>query len=601
MKIHTKLQTFTAVSLFAFTTLHAETELSPLLVQDSPLASSQITGLDTSVAAYLANTPGVRVIPQGIPGGSADLSIRGSSFSGAGLSLGGLALRNPQTEHFHADLSFPAWWLSAPVVRTGVGQMAYGEGHLAGTVALYPLPIKAPRRVTSAGVDQEGGFQVQGGFQHTEETLHQGTFGMGVFGGFSDLPNVDNLGNDVESIRAGGQLQYHSPLGQADVWFGFQEKTFGTTGYYGVNPDFRSEEKTEDMHAIALWRTFDPERPFDIGLSVREFKDDYRLDLPTGEFRNQHKSDIRMIQSGYRHPFAQDFGVTIRGAVEQEEISSSNLGNFDRYRISGTLLPDALLTDGVRVYAGIRAEIFEDFDDEILPLARIEFTVNPTLFVYAEYNESVRQPSYTELNYESPGSLGNSGLETETRENFEIGVNWQPNQDTFASAALFHNTSKNTVDWIRASPQSTRFEAENIGKVETMGVELLVRQTVLPNLDVTGNLVLQDKEGDNEPYASRYALDYAEQILTVQLDWRASDLLRVEAAQSWLNQSKNELREGSDSQWLTALAVHYRPENMENVQFSLTGSNLFDDDFQVFAGQNTYAERRFSASVSVDW
>ena len=600
MKRHSKLHTITAFSLFAFSSLQAETELSPLLVQDSPLVTSQITGLDDSVAAHLQHTPGVRVISQGIPGGQSDLSIRGSTFQGAGLSLGGLALRNPQTEHFHSEISFPAWWLSAPVIRTGVGQIAYGEGHLAGTVALYPLRVQ-DRRVLSAGVDQEGGFQVQGGFQHTEETLHRNTFGMGAFGGYADLPNVDNLGNDMESIRAGGQLQYHSHFGQADVWFGFQEKTFGTTGYYGVNPDFRSEEKTEDLHAIALWRTFDPERPFDLGLSIREFKDDYRLDLPTGEFRNQHTSDIRMLQSGYRHPFAHDFGVTVRGAVEQEEISSSNLGNFDRYRVSGTLLPDALLTEGVRVYAGIRAEVFEDFDDEILPLARIEFTVSPTLFVYAEYNESVRQPSFTELNYESPGSLGNSGLSTETRENFEIGANWQPNQETFASAALFHNTSKNTVDWIRSSPESTRFEAENIGKVDTLGLELLVRQTVLPNLDVTGNLVLLDKDGDNEPHASRYALDYAEQLLTVQLDWRATDLLRVEATQSWLNQSKNELREGSDSQWLTSVAVHFRPENMENVEFSLTGSNLFDDDFQVFAGQNTYAERRFSASVSVDW
>lgn len=581
--------------------LSAQETIPPLLVQDSPLSISQSGGLDTSLAAYLRHEPGVQVIPQGIAGGSSDLSIRGSAFSGAGLSFGGVSLRNPQTEHFHSDFPFPAWWLAAPEVRVGVQQAARGEGHLAGTVALTPLPMRN-RRVVSGGVDSEGGFSLTGGLQYVQETLHGNNFGLGTFAGFLDAPNVDSLGNDVESFRIGAQMQHFTPLGQADVWLGYQEKTFGTTGYYGVNPNFASEETTEDSLLLATFRTFDPDAPFDISFMVREFKDDYRLDLPTGLFQNEHTTNTRAVEAGYRHPVNDLFGITGRASFDTEEIKSTNLGNFDRYRGTVTLLPDVLAHETLRLFLGARAEFLEDFDNEFLPLARAEFTPGDTLLFYADYSESARRPSYTELNYESPGSLGNAGLDVQTQRSIEVGAQWQPALHTFTSIALFRHETKDTVDWIRSDAAATRWQAENIGTVTTLGAELLLRQRVTEDLDVTGTLTLLDKDADDEPFASRYALDYARQILGIQLDWQIQEGLRLEANQSLRNQVDNSLRtRGGDRQYLTSLALHARPEAIPQMQVSLTASNLLDDDFRIFAGQDTYAERRFAASVSYDW
>ncbi|MCC5844177.1 MAG: TonB-dependent receptor [Verrucomicrobia bacterium] len=597
MKKHHLLPLLSIAALSVF----AQETIPPLLVQDSPLSISQSGGLDTSLAAYLRYEPGVQVIPQGIAGGSSDLSIRGSAFSGAGLSFGGVALRNPQTEHFHSDFPFPAWWLAAPEVRTGTRQAACGEGHLAGTVALTPLPMRA-RRVVSGGVDSEGGFSLTGGLQYVQETLHGNTFGLGAFAGFMDAPNVDSLGNDVESVRVGAQMQHLSPFGQTDVWLGYQEKTFGTTGYYGVSPEFQSEETTEDTLILGTFRTFDSEAPLELSVMVREFKDDYRLDLPTGLFRNEHTTNTRAVEAGYRHPVNEFFGVTGRASFDTEEIQSSNLGNFDRSRGTLTLLPDFLAADNLRLFAGARAEFLEDFDNEFLPLARAEFTPGETLMFYVDYSESARRPSYTELNYESPGSLGNAGLDVQTQRSLEVGAQWQPAPHTFTSITLFRHETKDTVDWIRSDAAAPRWQAENIGTVTTLGAELLLRQRVTQDLDITGTLTLLDKDADNEPFASRYALDYARQIAGLQLDWQIQDGLRLEANQSVRNQVDNNLRtRGGDTQFLTSLALHARPETIPQLQVSLTASNLLDDDFRDFAGQDTYAERRFAASVSYDW
>lgn len=593
----------TLLSLLLVPALFAQSpqEIPPLLVRDRPLSISNTGGLDTSIAAYLDAIPGVTVIPQGIAGGSADLSIRGSAFSGAGLSFGGIALRNPQTEHFHAEFPFPAWWLAAPEVQTGVTQAALGDGHLTGTVALTPLPM-ATRQVLSAGVDQEGGFHITGGLQYTQETLGRNQFGIGVFGGWMDAPNVDSLGNDVESFRAGVQLQHLSDFGQADLWLGHQEKTFGTRGFYGVSPDFPSEETTRDTLLLGSWRTFDPEAPIDVGFKIREFEDDYQLLLPSGLFRNEHTSDTRAVQAGYRHPVNEWLGVSGRIVFEQEEIRSTNLGNFSRDRTALTLLPDVLLLDNLRVFAGARFEALDDFSDQFLPQARIEFIPANGLLLYIDYSESARRPSFTELNYESPGSLGNQGLDIQTQEAIEIGAHWQIAPHTFASLALFRHETKDTVDWIRPDAAATRWQAENIGNVTTLGAEALLRQRITETLDLTGTLTLLDKDADEAPFASRYALDYARQLIGLRADWQATPTVRIEAAQSFRNQADNALRtSGSDRQWLTSLGVHVRPEALDNVQFSLTGTNLLDDDFRMFAGQDTVSERRFAASVSVDW
>lgn len=579
----------------------ARETLPPLLIQDSPLTLTPAAGLDTSLAACLQHLPGIHIIPQGLPGGSSDLSIRGSAFSAAGLSFAGVSLRNAQTEHFHTDFPFPAWWLAEPALRTGTLQAAAGEGHLTGTVALSPLPVR-PRRVLSLGTDSEAGLHLTAALQHTQPTLHNNTFGLGAFAAHLDTPNVDSLGNDLQSTRTGAQIQHHSPHGQTDLWLGYQEKTFGTTGYYGVNPNFNAEETTEDTLLLGTYRSFNPDAPLELSLLLREFTDDYRLDLPTGLFRNQHTTDTRALELGTRHPLTDTLGLNARASLDTEDIRSTNLGNFTRTRATLTLLPDLSPYPALRILLGARGELLEDDDNQLLPLARLEFTPADTLLLYADYAQSARLPSYTELNYESPGSLGNSGLGVQTQQAIELGAHWQPAPRTFASAALFHHQTDDTVDWIRPDPAAARWLAANIGTVTTLGAELLLRQGLTPQLDLTAALTLLDKDADNAPYASRYALDYAKQLLTLQLDWHLSDHLRLEAAQTLRNQADNALRtRGGDQQFLTTLALHARPASLPRLQFSLSATNLLDDNFRPFAGQDTVAERRLAASASIDW
>jgi iron complex outermembrane receptor protein len=577
------------------------TTASDLTVTAPALKSVQQVGQDTSLATSLLFVPEVVVLNQGQPVGQADLSIRNSSFSAAGISISGLALSNAQTEHFHAELPLPGWWLGSPEVLTGVRQAKATEGFLTGTVSFIPLPLRMSSSRLTAGIDEEGGFWANANTEQAVTRKNGTTTGFGVFGGYTEIPEVDLLGNDVEATRGGARWQRISDEGQTDLMIGHQDKTFGATGFYGVSESLPAEEHTQDTIALASWQNFDPSEPMSASLFLRQFEDDYRLELPTSLFRNQHENRQAAAQVSRRFRLRDDLRLNSRLAADIEDIDSTALGDFNRSQLAVTLLPEVDLTEDLILTAGVRAEVLESFQDQWLPQVRLDWQSTPSLLVYAEYSASARRPSYTELNYESPGSLGNSGLDLQNQDAAETGIEWTVSPDTSLRALLFAARTEDTVDWIRPDVDASRWQAENIGDVDTQGTQLIATHRVDDSLRLLASWLWTDKDADNPPYASRYSLDYAEHLVRLQLDWTPTEWMRLELAQLIRSQVENELRTaGGDEQFLTNAALHLQHPDHDRVQLSFMVWNATDDDYRVFPGQNTVSERRVSAAVTVE-
>ncbi len=583
---------FVPMALFAQSLPTVAPELT---VTARPLAPVGQVGQDSSIATGLQSLPGIIVLPQGLPGGQADFSIRGSNFSGAGLSLSGLSLRNPQTEHFHAELPFPGHWLGTPRVLTGAQQAQQTEGHLTGTVALSPLPIENKSLLT-AGADNKHGLWSQASVQKTLPRPDGSYRALGAFAGALDIPAVDFPDNDVRLSRGGLQLQHHDDENQGDLWIGHQDKSFGARGYYGVNPSFKAEENTRDTLVLGAWRG----PAHDASLLFREFLDDYKLHLPSSLYHNEHRSRSLAAQAGSSLPLSSSIELRTRIAADREEINSSALGDFSRSRLALTALPAWSPLPSLRLIAGARGELLEGDDDRLLPIARIEADATETLLLHAEYSQSVRRPSYTELNYESPGSLGNSGLGLQDQESIEAGLAWSPSHTSRLSASLFHQRTFDTVDWIRPDPSATRWLASNIGRVDTSGLELACEHRLHDSLRLAATWLTLDKDNDAPPYSSRYSLDYARHFASLTLDWTPTDKLRLEATQFWRDQAENALRDaGGSEQWLSHLAAHFRL--CPSAQLSLIAANAFADDYRLYPGQDTFLSRRISAALTLEW
>ncbi|MDA0991761.1 MAG: TonB-dependent receptor [Verrucomicrobia bacterium] len=573
------------------------TRLPPMTVVARDLSPTWLFGENDTVGRALATVPLVLVNSQGGYGVQNDILIRGSSFSGAGLSLAGLSLRNPQTEHFHAELPIPAGLLSAPVVLTGLDQVRDTDGHLVGSVGLEFLPAQERRRV-SAGVGEDSRQWANALVQQPVAGGPEGgDLAVSVFGGVESADSVDYDDNDLDWFTAGGHLQWRSDDAQADLVFAHQEKEFGARGYYGVTESLAADEELEDTVAMGTLRWGDQDGAFRrASVAWRELVDDYVI---PAVFVNHTRSTIASAFVDGRDTVAENIDVTWRAGVEDQELDGLTLGAQRLKRAVALLLP-RWSNGQLSVSAGVRGEAFAGDGPAYLPQGGIELAVADGVSVYGAYTESVRQPSFTELNYESPGSLGNTGLERQESRTIEGGIKGQLSERADWKAAVFHRRTEDTVDWVRKTPESTRFEATNIGDIETLGVEVAVDAAVCDAFDVTAAYTWLDKEDDLVVHASRYALDYAEHLFKVSGVWQATEALRVVGTQILRWQRENPLRRSDNMSADGSLAVHAVVPGAEQVTVSLSVDNVWDDDFEVFAGQRV-GGRRVSGGVTIDW
>lgn len=582
----------------------AVVEREDLEVAGEVLPTSLVAGRDAVAASALAVLPGVDLRAQGVAGGQSDLSIRGSSFSGAGLALNGFALPNAQTEHFNAELPIHAGLLSAPTIYTGFGQTLAGEGHLIGTVDFTILPVDTLRHL-SLGLSEKEGFHVNALAQQRFAPAASGAAaGAGAFAGYTEENAVDYPDNDVRARRAGGQAQWLDKRGgQWDLLLVRQEKEFGARGYYGVTPLWEADEETGDTLLLTGWSRTDRDgNRIRATALYREQTDDYTLfwTLP-GVFNNSHKLETYGATVDGRFLAGEGGSLDWRITGSEQSLRSNSLGDHQRSQMGLVAVP-GMMFGKWQVQAGSRFEIFEEEPNEFLPQAAVGYHVSDRMVLKLAYSESVRQPSYTELNYESPASLGNAGLKNQTASTVELLL-------TGASAArrlawtlgLFQQTTRNTVDWIRPTEEATRWAAWNIGSVDAVGVEAGLRWQAENGSRLAAQYTGLVKSEDTGFYASRYALDYPEHRLQFSGYQPVWSRLAVELQQNIRRQDDNPLRQSSDTGYDASLALHALALKSPNVLLTLAIQNLWDDDFEIFPGQATVSPQRLYASLTMDW
>ncbi len=577
---------FVTTLLAACTSMATQTNEIPVIT----ITASAQTAESAAIHEVLRAEPGVILNSQG--GSQNDLSVRGSTFSGAGLSLGGLTLRNPQTEHFNAELPLPATMLSRPDVRTGLANQG---GHLVGTVGFDLLPMSGRKQF-------EAGF----GSDHRDwqsllvQQMLSDTLGLGIFAGRESASGVDYPDNDVDREYIGGHLQFHENDTQIDLIIAHQEKDFGARGYYGVDETRAANENTEENLVYLAARKGDLNGDYlRGGISWREFYDDYYI--PSYPYENHHRSRVSSAFFDGRTLEVNGWALGWRADIDEERIASSGLGYFHRTRGGISLLPQ-WKGDRLKIIVGARGEFFTEESAKFLPQLGADYLLSDTLSAFASYSESIRLPSYTELNYNSPASLGNAGLKPQTTEQTEIGLKGIPSESMDWKISAFHRRSNNTVDWM-TGVTPIRWVATDIGTLDVYGVEAQLGWYPAQNIEMNFSYtwIYKDQEAsDFGQYASRYALDYPEHLAQLSLLWKPLTALEIGTVQTLRLQTDNHVRAGNDFGVDSSFVVRFTPPKANYATLSLLINNAWDDDFQTFPGQRP-PERFAGVSLTLDW
>ena len=550
--------------------------------------------------SLLKDVPGLTVRDQGAGGPQADLSVRGSPFNSTGLLLNGLTLRNAQTEHWHADVPAPEVWFDTPMVLTGLDRFRAAPGHPSGSVSLDLAPLRESQRAVTAGAGSKG--VLFGNMLATEAGMLEGgaAVGASTFLSFDRVDQTDGeRDNDLTRTAAGARVGAASDALQGDLITALSWREFGARGFYGTDPKYpAAERKSDALLAGTLRFTDDPLQPSRLSAAWLRTEDTYWLDRRRHAFfENDHTTDFLAIHGDTRRTFNENFSVDLRADADLESIRSSSLGDHTRSHASLAVLPN--LSAGPFTWtAGGSLDLFSGDSSAWLPAAGVEWALSDASALFLSYTEAVRQPSYTELNYESPSSLGHAGLKRQRTRTAEAGWKGQAERLTWR-AALFHESGANIVDWLKREPGG-RWEAVNLDDIETWGITAEARLDLSADTDIGADLLALAKRCATDYYASRYAMDYpdAEAGLTVRHRFTRDLLLRVRQGVS--NYAGNRVRAHDDWFLNTGAELQWRLPAVERATFNAGVSNLLDDDFQHYPGQEP-AGRRFYASITFSW
>ncbi len=539
-------------------------------------------GRSDSVAAAFERDPRVTLNRQGGTDVQADISIRGSSFSEAGLLVEGMALHHPQTEHFHASMPVAASIFIDPEVVTGLAQVRRSTVHPTGGIA-FGFRDPASGGYVGLGVSEHGGGWQSGLMEYLLSSSADSAVGVRGFGYHEEAYALDYPDNDLTRVGGGVALGTRHGDWSSDWIVGTSRREFGARGYYGVNPAWAAVEALEDTMLLGVVRHGDLSSSYRRVTGLwRSTRDEYRLLIdPDAPFYSRHRSRMTGVAADGRERIDDVWSVQWRGAYAYEGVDGNNLGEHDRERLTALVLP-GWEHGRLRVSAGVMGERFSDGDTAALPQAGLAWQVADRQEWFAAYTEAMHEPSYTELNYESPGSLGNAGLEKGRSRKTECGWRLQPRRSIAASVSLFHRETGHTVDWIKATPDAAVWTATDLGTVETWGVECSGSRRLGEQFQVRAAYTWLEKDYDGNVYSSRYVLDYPKHRLSVGLDWMFASDWRLTLGQTVRYHGETEAREEDATGAQGHLALQWYADSPDGLVVRVGVDNLWNDSFGAY-------------------
>lgn len=544
-------------------------------------------------------SPALSVRGQGEAGTITDLSVNGSSFSEAGTIFNGATVRNAQTEHFNVDLPMTSDWLGEARVLTGLELFRRGAGHSAGSLSVGLEPPDGRGGRGSLGVGLNG---LVFGRLNDIETFDLGSSGRGWVGAFADAAHADKVdgyeSNPMNRAAVGGRLGFGTDVWSFDSLVSWQWRDFGCTGLYGANEKYPAWEEDQTGVLSANWKyDANDDQVSEASVVWTRGRDAYWLYRDNPDFyKNTHLADSVTLHGASRRHFADWAFVDLRGDADAEVYSTTHHNNstgtspktksenFRRFHGSVALLPGVRLEDW-EFAAGAAGEFFSDFAATCVPAGGVTYRPDDDLEFALSYREGMRQPSFTELTYDSPDSKGTIDLPLQRTRS----VNLDGSMDNLgdvrrARAGLFLMWSEKLVDWLKARPDSG-WKATALDPVTSFGfsgdAEWMVTRTL--SLVPRGALVL--KQTSTDYWASRYAMDFPLVSFSLEVSYQIVDGWRASYRQGVEVWKSNPVRRGSSVRNVSQVETEVELPFCRDASVTLGLSDLFDQAFEVYPGQ----------------
>ena len=431
----------------------------------------------TNVSELLQQIAGIDIRRRGVEGMQADLYIRGGSFDQTLLLIDGIKVEDPQTGHHTMNMTLPLEVIERIEITKGSAGRIYGQNAFTGAVNIITKKnIKNNLSVELAG----GSFDQKRGSLTVQRKLENSNILFNYNRKESEgyRYNTD-FNNDELFIKSNFKIkdQKVSAIGA------FNERKFGANGFY-ASPEAIDQYEETQASIIGLTTTFKKD---DLIIKPKLYwkrnQDMYvYLRQDPSVYRNLHISNKVGIEvNASTSNFIGNLGLGID--LSKVSLTSNNLGNRNRTMLNMFIEQQIKFqNEKIDLTPGIAITYFSDVSTRLnyqsnffnnlffYPGMDLGYRFKKNLKLYSNVGYTYRIPTYTDLFYSSPTTLGNENLKLEKALTKEIGLKYLKSNFNL-SMSLYQRDASDIIDYVRNN-EAEPWQANNIREITTNGFEL---------------------------------------------------------------------------------------------------------------------------------
>ena len=431
----------------------------------------------TNVSELLQQVAGIDIRRRGAEGMQADLYIRGGSFDQTLLLIDGIKVEDPQTGHHTMNMTIPLDVIEKIEIIKGSASRIYGQNAFTGAVNIITkekIKNDFSIELSNGSFDQKsGGFTIQKELKSSDILFN---YSRKESDGYRYNTDYEN---DEFFIKSNFKIkdQKISTIGA------FNERKFGANGFYASPAAIDQYEETQ-ASLIGFSTTY---RSDDLILKPKLYwkrnQDMYvYLRQDPSVYRNLHISNKVGIEiNASTSNFLGNLGLGFD--LSKVSLESNNLGERKRTMLNMFIEQQVKLNDDkIDFTPGVAITYFSDVSTKLnyknnffnnlffYPGMDLGYRLDNNLKLYTNIGFTYRIPTYTDLFYSSPTTLGNENLKLEKALTKEIGLKYLKDDFNF-NFSLYQRDASDIIDYVRNN-ESDPWQANNIREINTNGFEL---------------------------------------------------------------------------------------------------------------------------------
>jgi iron complex outermembrane receptor protein len=409
-----------------------------------------------SIIDALRLTPEVDPRARGPMDVQTDFSIRGSTFGQNLVLVDGVRVNDTQSGHHDGEIPMAAIGIDRIEVLSGGDSAVYGADALGGAINVIS------RSDPHADALFEGG---QFGFVRGEASAS----GLGLPTNWAATgwgSHSSGFTDDRQFTIGGGALR-GSPRPGLIVDVRHQRRAFGAAGFYGNAP---SQEWTDQTLGSVTWTQTNGAWVTTVRGAFRNHGDHFifTIDNPSLS-ESRHRTNSADVTASVERETASGAHLTFGTVAGGDWIRSTNLGDRNYGRASAYAEAIVPVAPKTTVQAGLRVDDYSTFGASWNPSAAISTWVSPHVKLRASAAHAFRVPTFTELYYHDPATLGTPTLAPEHGWTVDGGADVVAGPWT-VGVSPFVRWDRDVIDFVKAQPADL-FTATNVRDVTSKGAE----------------------------------------------------------------------------------------------------------------------------------